>query len=138
MKTNPQNLKFKKYHKPSINLNKNNTCFKLRFGLLGLQAKSDAPLAFSQIESGRKALRRVLKKTGFLWVKVFPYSPLTKKPLSVRMGKGKGPVNTWVCVTKAGHVVYELKNISTSLAKHAIRSAVKKLPLKGTLIKSTF
>lgn len=94
MKTNPQNLKFKKYHKPSIGLSRNNVNFKLRFGSLGLQTSSNGALSFSQIESGRKALRRVLKKTGFLWVRVFPYSPLTKKPLSVRMGKGKGPVNT--------------------------------------------
>jgi ribosomal protein L16/L10AE len=66
MKTNPQNLKFKKYHKPSIKLNKNNVNFKIRFGSLGLQTKSDASLSFSQIEAGRKSLRRVLKKTGSL------------------------------------------------------------------------
>lgn len=94
MKTNPQNLKFKKYHKPSNTTHKNNVAFKLRFGNLALKSTSDSPLSFSQIESGRKALRRVLKKTGSFWVRVFPYSPLTKKPLSVRMGKGKGPVNT--------------------------------------------
>jgi len=94
MKTNPQNLKFKKYHKPSTGLSKNNSNFKVRFGSLALQSTSSGALSFSQIESGRKALRRVLKKTGFLWVRIFPYSPITKKPLSVRMGKGKGPVNT--------------------------------------------
>jgi len=94
MKTNPQNLKFKKYHKPSLDLNKNNVSFKLRFGSLALKAFSSGALNFSQIEAGRKSLRRVLKKTGSLWVKVFPYSPLTKKPLSVRMGKGKGPINS--------------------------------------------
>lgn len=138
MKTNPQNLKFKKYHKPSIYLNKNNVNFKLRFGSLGLQTTSDGSLSFSQIEAGRKSLRRVLKKTGFLWVRVFPYSPITKKPLSVRMGKGKGPVNSWICVTKSGQIVYELKNISSSLAKHAVRSAIKKLPIKGSLIKRVF
>lgn len=66
MKTNPQNLKFKKYHKPSINLSKNNVNFKLRFGSLALQTTSNGALTFSQIESGRKALRRVLKKTGFM------------------------------------------------------------------------
>ncbi len=94
MKTNPQNLKFKKYHKPSTSLSKNNVNFKLRFGHLGLQGGSLGALTFSQIESGRKALRRVLRKTGSLWVRIFPYSSLTKKPLSVRMGKGKGPVNS--------------------------------------------
>lgn len=138
MKTNPQNLKFKKYHKPSTGLSKNNSNFKVRFGSLALQSTSSGALSFSQIESGRKALRRVLKKTGFLWVRVFPYSPITKKPLSVRMGKGKGPVNTWICTTNSGQIVYELKNISFSLAKHAIRSAIKKLPIKGTLIKKVF
>ena len=138
MKTNPQNLKFKKYHKPSIDLNKNNVNFKIRFGSMALQTKSSAPLSFSQIEAGRKSLRRVLKKTGSLWVRVFPYSPLTKKPLSVRMGKGNGPVSSWVCVTKAGQIVYELKNISFSLAKHAVRSAVKKLPIRGSIIKQVF
>jgi large subunit ribosomal protein L16 len=138
MKTNPQNLKFKKYHKPSIYLSRNNVNFKLRFGSLGLQTVSDGSLSFSQIEAGRKSLRRVLKKTGFLWVRVFPYSPITKKPLSVRMGKGKGPVNSWICVTKSGQIVYELKNISSSLAKHAVRSAIKKLPIKGSLIKRVF
>ena len=138
MKTNPQNLKFKKYHKPSIDLNKNNVNFKIRFGSLGLQTKSNGPLSFSQIEAGRKAFSRVLINTCSLWVRVFPYSPLTKKPLSVRMGKGKGPVNTWVCITKAGQIVYELKNISFSLAKHAVRSAVKKLPIRGSIIKQVF
>ena len=138
MKTNPQNLKFKKYHKPSINLSKNNVNFKLRFGDVGLKTDSDSPLNFSQIESGRKALRRVLKKTGLMWVRIFPYSPLTKKPLSVRMGKGKGPVNSWVCVTKAGQIIYELKNISFSLAKHAVKSANKKLPLRGNIVKNVF
>lgn len=138
MKTTPQNLKFKKYHKPSLKLNKNNVNFKLRFGSLGLQSVSAGALTFSQIEAGRKALRRMLKKTGLLWVRVFPYSPLTKKPLSVRMGKGKGPVNSWVCVTKAGQIIYELKNISFSLAKHAVRSAVKKLPINGGIIKRVF
>ena len=66
MKTNPQNLKFKKYHKPSISLHKNNVNFKLRFGSLALQSNSSGALTFSQIESGRKALRRVLRKTGSL------------------------------------------------------------------------
>lgn len=66
MKTNPQNLKFKKYHKPSIDLSKNNVNFKLRFGSLALQTASNGSLTFAQIESGRKALRRVLKKTGSL------------------------------------------------------------------------
>lgn len=138
MKTNPQNLKFKKYHKPSISLSQNNVNFKLRFGSLALQTTSAAPLTFQQIESGRKALRRVLKKTGSMWVRVFPYSPITKKPLSVRMGKGKGPVNSWVCVTTSGQIVYELKSISFSLAKHAIHSAVKKLPIKGKIVKKVF
>lgn len=63
---------------------------------------------------------------------------MTKKPLSVRMGKGKGPVNSWVCVTKAGQILYELKNISFGLARHAVRSAVKKLPIRGTIIKRVF
>lgn len=94
MKTNPQNLKFKKYHKPNNSTHKNNVGFKLRFGNLALRSISKSPLSFPQIESGRKALRRVLRKTGSFWVRVFPYSPLTKKPLSVRMGKGKGPVNS--------------------------------------------
>lgn len=66
MKTTPQNLKFKKYHKPSLKLNKNNVNFKLRFGSLGLQSVSAGALTFSQIEAGRKALRRMLKKTGLL------------------------------------------------------------------------
>lgn len=66
MKTTPQNLKFKKYHKPSVRPNKNNVNFKLRFGEMGLQSTSSSSLTFSQIESGRKALRRVLRKTGFL------------------------------------------------------------------------
>jgi len=66
MKTNPQNLKFKKYHKPSDKISKNNTNFKIRFGSLALQSTSNGALSFSHIESGRKALRRVLKKTGFL------------------------------------------------------------------------
>ena len=138
MKISPQNLKFKKYHKPSIKLHKFNSNFKLRFGEIGLRSTSDSALTFAQIESGRKALRRFLKKAGLLWVKVFPYSPLTKKPLSVRMGKGKGPINTWVCLTKTGQLIYELKGVSFGLAKHAIRSAVKKLPLNGRITEKSY
>lgn len=133
MKISPQNLKFKKYHKPNKKLNKFNSNFKLRFGDLGLRSTTDGALSFAQIESGRKALRRFLRKAGSLWVKVFPYSPLTKKPLSVRMGKGKGPISTWVCLTKTGQIIYELKGVSFSLAKHAIHSAVNKLPLTGRI-----
>ncbi len=138
MKTNPQNLKFKKYHKPSVLLNKNNANFKIRFGDSALQSKSTGSLSFSQIEAGRKALRRVLKKSGFMWVRVFPVNPLTKKPLSVRMGKGKGPVNTWVSIVKEGQIVYELKNVPFGLAKHAVRSSIKKLPLRGFIAKKLY
>jgi large subunit ribosomal protein L16 len=134
MKISPQNLKFKKYHKPTKNFGISKSLFKLRFGVMGLQSLVVSSLNFKQLESGRKAIRRVLKKAGFLWIRPYPSSPITKKALSVRMGKGKGSVNSWISPISRGQVIYELKNLPYGLAKQAVRAALKKLPLSGRML----
>ena len=138
MRTNPQNLKFKKYFKSSIILNYYRSSFKVKFGTFGLQCASRHNLSFSQIEAARKAVRRLVRKSGYIWIRGFPYAPLTKKPLSVRMGKGKGPVNRWVAPIISGQVLLEFKGIASEMMKKTIRAAAKKLPCKARLLKLTY
>ena len=78
-----------------------------------------------------------LKRRGKLWIRIFPDLPVTKKPNEIRMGKGKGSVNDWVCRLKSGHVLYEIEGTSVSLANEALTNGLTKLPVKGKIIKLT-
>ena len=99
------------------------------FGDYGMQALEGAWLTARQIEAGRMAITRKVKRQGRLWIRVFPDKPITKKPLEVRMGKGKGGVEGWVAVVKAGRVLFELSGVTEQEARDAFRIASSKLPI---------
>jgi large subunit ribosomal protein L16 len=102
----------------------------LSFGDYGLQATDRGRLTGRQIEAGRITISRHVKRGGKLWIRVFPDKPVSKKPLEVRMGKGKGAPEFYVFVVKPGRILYELEGITEELAKAAFRLAAAKLPLK--------
>lgn len=106
----------------------------LTFGEFGLQAVEPCWLTARQIEAGRIAITRHAKRKGKLWIRVFPWKPVTKKPTEVRMGKGKGDPEFWVDVIKPGKIIYEIEGVSENLAKEAMRLAANKLPIKTRFI----
>src|SRR6185436_11698600 len=99
------------------------------FGDFGMMAVEHGRLTSRQIEAGRMAITRKVKRQGNLWIRVFPDKPVTKKPLEVRMGSGKGAVEHWVAVVKAGRVLFELSGVTAEEAKEAFRLASSKLPI---------
>lgn len=99
------------------------------FGDYGLQALEPAWLTARQIEAGRIALTRHIKRGGKVWIRVFPDKPVTKKPLETRMGKGKGSVDHWVALVRPGKVLYEIEGVPEELAREAFRIAGHKLPI---------
>jgi large subunit ribosomal protein L16 len=106
----------------------------LVFGEYGLQALEPTWLTARQIEAGRIAITRHVKRRGKLWIRVFPWKPVTKKPTEVRMGKGKGDPEFWVDVIKPGKILYEIEGIPESIAREAMRLAAHKLPLRTRFI----
>ena len=99
------------------------------FGDYGLQALESGWLTARQIEAARITLSRYVKRTGKLWIRVFPDKPITKKPAETRMGKGKGPPEDWVAVIRPGRILYEMEGIPEDRAREAFRLASHKLPL---------
>jgi large subunit ribosomal protein L16 len=106
----------------------------LEFGDFGLQALENDWITARQIEAGRVAINRFIKRGGKLWVRTFPFKPVTKKPVEVRMGKGKGDPEFWVDVIKPGRIVYELEGVPEDVAREAMRLASHKLPMKTRFI----
>ncbi len=104
------------------------------FGDFGLQALGTCWMTNRQIEAGRRAITRYVKRGGKLWIRVFPDKPVTKKPLEVRQGSGKGPVEGWVAVVKPGRMIYEISGVSEDVAREAMRLAAQKLPIKVRFI----
>jgi large subunit ribosomal protein L16 len=104
------------------------------FGDFGLQAVGRCKLTSRQIEAGRMAIQRHVKRAGKLWIRVFPDKPVTKKPLEVRMGSGKGAVEGWVAVIKPGRVLYELTGVTETEARDAFRLAAAKLPIQTKML----
>lgn len=107
---------------------------KLGFGSYGLQAREAAWLTGNQIESARVAITRHVKRTGKLWIRVFPDKPVSKKPLEVRMGKGKGAPEYWVAVVRPGKIIFELEGVPLETAREAMRLASHKLPIKTKFV----
>ena len=99
------------------------------FGDFGLQAVDAVSLTARQIEAGRMAIQRAVKRQGQLWIRIFPDKPVTKKPLEVRMGKGKGAVEEWVAVVKPGRVLFEISGVDEKVARDAFALASSKLPV---------
>lgn len=102
---------------------------KLDFGVFGLQALERGWITANQIEAARVAITRHVKRQGKLWVRVFPDKPVSKKPLEVRMGKGKGAPEFWVAVVRPGLMMFELEGVPREVAKEAMRLAGHKLPI---------
>ncbi len=108
---------------------------KLDFGEFGLQALEPAWVTGRQIEASRVAITKFMKKTGKLWIRIFPDKPVSKKPAETRMGKGKGAPEFWVSVVKTGRVLFEVEGIGEQDSRVALRLASSKLPLKTRVIK---
>lgn len=106
----------------------------LVFGEYGLQALEPCWMTARQIEAGRIAITRHAKRRGKLWIRTFPWKPVTKKPTEVRMGKGKGDPEFWVDVIRPGKIIYELEGVSEALAKEAMKLAARKLPIRTRFI----
>ena len=106
----------------------------INFGDFGLQATSCGWVTTRQIEAARVAMTRFIKRTGRIWIRIFPDKPITKKPAETRMGKGKGPPEDWVAVVRPGLILYEMEGISEDSAKEAFRLASHKLPIPTKFI----
>lgn len=107
---------------------------KVSFGEFGLKATVRGRLTARQIEAARRALTHFIKRGGRVWIRIFPDKPVTKKPLEVRMGSGKGNVEFWVAEIRPGAVLYEMEGISEVQAREAFKLAAAKLPLKTTFV----
>src|SRR5690554_870162 len=99
-------------------------------GTFGIKSLDYSFITARQIEAARIAATRYMKREGQLWIKIFPDKPIIKKPLEVRMGKGKGAVEYWAAVVKPGRVLFEVSGVSPEIAKEALRLAAQKLPVK--------
>lgn len=104
------------------------------FGHYGLKATTRGHLTARQIEAGRRALTHYIKRGGRVWIRIFPDKPVTKKPLEVRMGKGKGNVEYWVAVVKPGAVLYEMEGVTEQHARAALRLAAAKLSVRTAFV----
>ncbi len=125
----PKNTKFRKQMK-GRNRGLAHSGNKVSFGEFGLKAVTRGRLTARQIEAGRRAISRHVKRGGKLWIRMFPDKPITKKPLEVRQGKGKGNVEYWVAEIKPGKVLYEMEGVPETVAREAFRLAAAKLPIK--------
>ena len=103
---------------------------KVSFGEFGLKATTRGRVTARQIEAARRAMTRYIKRGGKIWIRIFPDVPITKKPIEVRMGKGKGSVDRWVAKVKPGRIMFEVDGVSESIAKEGLRLAAMKLPVK--------
>ncbi|MBI4746082.1 MAG: 50S ribosomal protein L16 [Deltaproteobacteria bacterium] len=106
----------------------------LSFGEFGLQAQECGWITTRQIEAGRIAMTRFIKRGGKIWIRIFPDKPITKKPAETRMGKGKGAPEDWVCVIKPGRILFEMEGVPKETAIEAFRLAAYKLPLSTKII----
>ena len=129
----PKRTKFRKQMRGK-NRGKSQRGYEISFGEYGLKALDRGMLTSRQIESARRAIAGSTKRGGKMWIRVFPDKPITKKPLEVRMGKGKGAVDHYACPIKPGKILFELSGIDLPLAKEAFRVAAAKLPMKTKFI----
>jgi large subunit ribosomal protein L16 len=129
----PKRTKFRKQHK-GRNRGLAVRGSKLSFGEFGLKATSRGRITARQIEAGRRAMTRHIKRGGKIWIRIFPDKPITKKPLEVRMGKGKGGVEYWVAQIQPGRVLFEMEGVGEDIAREAFRLAAAKLPVQTTFV----
>ncbi len=129
----PKRVKHRREQRGRMRGKAHRGCY-LTFGEYGLQALEPAWLTNRQIEAGRVAITRYVKRGGKIWITVFPSKPVTSKPTETRMGKGKGAPSKWVAVIRPGRVLYELSGVSEDEAREAMRLASHKLPIKCRFI----
>ena len=129
----PKKTKYKKDFKGRISGNAKGG-YTLSFGSYGLKALEPGRLTSKQIESARRSISRALKRVGKVWIRVFCHTSVSKKPMDVRMGKGKGSVEMWVCKVKPGKILFEIDGVSANLAREALRKSQAKLPMKCKFI----
>lgn len=129
----PKKTKFRKAFKGRIHGQaKGGTT--LNFGAFGLKALEPERITSRQIEAARRTITRHMKRAGRVWIRIFPDVPVSKKPIEVRMGKGKGSPEYWVCRVKPGRIMFEIDGISMDLARRAFELAAAKLPIKTKFI----
>ena len=130
----PTRSKYRKAHKGRIH-GKATRVASLNYGSYGLKAMEPERVLGKQIEAARVALTRYMERTGKVWSRVFPNIPVSKKPTEVRMGKGKGSPEFWVCRVKPGRILFEVDGVTEDVAKIALYKASAKLPIKTKFIK---
>ena len=129
----PKRTKYRKQQKGRIHgMAKGGTT--LNFGSFGLKAEQAGRISSRQIEAARRAITRHLKRSGRMWIRIFPDVPVTKKPVEVRMGKGKGVPESGICRVKPGRVMFEVDGVQVPLAKEAFRRGASKLPIRTRFI----
>jgi len=129
----PTRTKYRKQHK-GRNRGLANRGSNVSFGEFGLKATTRGRLTSRQIEAARRAITRYVKRGGKVWIRIFPDKPISKKPLEVRMGSGKGNVEYWVALIQPGSVLYEMEGVSEDIAREAFRLAAAKLPIRTMFV----
>jgi large subunit ribosomal protein L16 len=129
----PKRTKYRKQHKGRVKgLAKGGTA--VNFGSYGLKATTPGRVTARQIEAARRAITRHIKRSGRVWIRIFPDVPVSQKPAEVRMGKGKGSPEFWMCRVKPGRVMFELDGVEQSIAKRAFELAAAKLPVQTRFV----
>ena len=129
----PMRMKFRKAHKGRIH-GSASSAVSLAFGQFGLKALEPERITARQIEAARRAPTRHMKRSGRVWIRVFPDVPVSKKPLEVRMGSGKGTPELWVARVKPGRILFEIDGVSVEVAKESLALAAAKLPIKTRFV----
>ena len=129
----PKRTKFRKQHKGRNRglAQRGNT---VAFGVYGLKSTGRGRITARQIEAARRAMTRYVKRSGKIWIRIFPDKPITKKPLEVRQGKGKGNVEYWVAQIQPGRILYEMEGVAEEVAREAFRLAAAKLPVATAFV----
>lgn len=130
----PKKTKFRKMHKGRIH-GKAKGGTELNFGEFGLKATQPERITSRQIEAARRAITRHMKRVGRLWIRIFPDTPVSKKPADVRMGKGKGSPEFWAAKVNPGRIMFELDGVPEEVARGAFERAAAKLPIKTKFVK---
>lgn len=129
----PKKTKYKKQFKGIIK-GKTNRGNKIIYGNYALKGLEEGRITSRQIEAGRRAIVRHMKRLGFLWIRVFPHTPVTSKPSEIRMGKGKGSVDFWVAKVQKGQIIYEISGVSNENSLKALKAGSTKLSIKTKII----
>ena len=129
----PKKTKFRKQHKGRIHGNAKGGA-SLTFGAYGLKALQPERITARQIEAARRAMTRHIKRQGKIWIRIFPDVPVSKKPLEVRQGKGKGSPEYWAARVKPGRIMFEMDGVPEKLAREALALAAAKLPIKTKFV----